>query len=146
MVELGRIEIMTKASLLSSHSAIPQEGHLGAVCRISGYLKDKHNSSMIFDPTYPLIDQSDFKLCDWKEFYGGATEANPPNDPKPLGKEVNLRLVCDSEHAGDGKTRWSHTGFFIFLNMATIVWLPKKQPTIETNCFGDNFLAMKIGM
>ena len=66
MVELGRIDIMTEASLLSPHSSMPREGHLDAVCEIFGYLKHKHNSRMIFDLTYPLIDQEDFKFFDWK--------------------------------------------------------------------------------
>ena len=145
-MELGRIEIMTKASLLSSHSAIPQEGHLGAVCRISGYLKDKHNSSMIFDPTYPLIDQADFKVFDWKEFYGGAMETITPNASKPMGKEFDLSLFCDSDHAGDSKTWQPPTEFFICLNTAPIVWLSKKQPTIETRVFGTEFVAMIIVM
>jgi hypothetical protein len=56
---------------------------------------------MVFDPTYADIDMSSFKLCDWKEFYGEATEEMPPNMPEPRGKEIELRLYVDSDHAGD---------------------------------------------
>ena len=36
------------------------------------YLKQKHNSRLVFDPTYPKIDESFFKDFDWKDFYGDA--------------------------------------------------------------------------
>jgi hypothetical protein len=100
----------------------------------------------VFDPTYPLIDLSKFKECDWKAFYGDATEAIPPNAPKPRGQEVDLRLFVDSDHAGDQLIRRSRTGFFIFLNNAPITWFSKRQPTIETSVFGAEFVAMKNGM
>ncbi len=56
MVELGHIDIVTKISLLSSHLAYPREGHLEAALHVMGYLKQKHNYCLIFDPTYPKID------------------------------------------------------------------------------------------
>jgi hypothetical protein len=51
--------------------------------------------------------------------------------------------MCDSDHAGDKRTRHSCTGFLIFCNMALIDWVSKKQATIETSVFGDEFDAMK---
>ena len=101
---------------------------------------------MLFDTTYPNIDMRDFKNCDWKEFYGNATEAALPDAPLPLGKELDLRLYVDSDHADDKDTRRSRTGYFIFLNSAPIVWFSKRQPTVETSVFGDEFVAMKNGM
>jgi hypothetical protein len=118
---------MTEVSVLSSFNAMPREGHLDAVFHIYGYIKNKHNSGMIFDPTYPNIDLSNFKECDWREFYGDVKEAIPPNAPPPRGKEVVMRLFVDSSHADDKLTRRSRTGYFIFLNMAPIAWLSKQQ-------------------
>lgn len=146
MVELGRVDIITEVSLLSSHLALPREGHLEAVFRIFAYLNCKHNSRMIFDPTYPEIDMRAFKECDWKHFYGSIKEAIPPNMPTPRGKEVDLRLFVDSDHAGDQIARRSRTGYFIYLNMAPVAWFSKKQGTIETSVFGAEFVAMKVGM
>jgi hypothetical protein len=146
LVELGRIDIITEVSLLSSHLALPREGHLEAVYHIFAYLATKHNSRLVFDPTYPDIDLAHFKECDWKSFYGDAKEAIPPNAPKPRGKEVDLRLFVDSDHAGDTATRRSRTGFLIYANMAPIVWFSKKQPTIESSVFGAEFVAMKNGV
>jgi len=68
------------------------------------------------------------------------------NAPEPLGKEVDLSLYVDSDLAGDSKTRRSRTGYFIFVNSALIMWLSKRQATIETSVFGAEFVAMKIGM
>jgi hypothetical protein len=65
MVELGHINIATKVSLLSSHLAYPREGHLKAALHVMGNLKQKHNSRLIFDPTYPNIDLSSFPTYDW---------------------------------------------------------------------------------
>jgi hypothetical protein len=66
--------------------------------------------------------------------------------PEPLGKDVDVRMMCDSDHAGDKRTRCFHTGFIIFYNMALIDWVSKKQATIETSVFGAEFVAMKHGI
>ena len=146
MVELGRVDIMTEVSTLSSHLAMPREGHQDAVYHIFAYLKRKHNARMIFDPSYPVIDMSTFKECDWRNFYGEVKEPIPFDAPEPRGKVVDLRLFVDSSHADDRMTRRSRSGHFVFLNMAPISWLSKKQPTIETSVFGAEFVAMKIGI
>lgn len=146
MVELGRVDIITEVSMLSSHLALPREGHLDAVLHIFAYLDHKHNSRMVFDPTYPEIDMSNFKECDWKHFYGDVKEAIPLNAPDPRGKEVDLRMYVDSDHAGEKLTRRSRTGFFVFMNMAPIIWYSKRQNTVETSVFGAEFVAMKNGM
>ena len=146
MVELGRVDLITEVSLLASQVAMTREGHLEEVFHIYSYLNCKHNSRKVFDPTYPEIDMSNFKECDWKSFYGDCKEAIPSNAPLPRGKEIDLRLFVDSDHAGDLRTRHSRTGFFIFMNMSPIVWYSKKQSTIETSVFGAEFVAMKSGM
>ena len=145
-VELGRVDIITEVSMLASHLAMPRDGHLEASLHIFAYLEEKHSSRIVFDPTYPEIDHSRFKECDWRALYGDAKEAIPPNAPEPRGKEVDLRLFVDSDHAGDLASRRSRTGFYIFLNMAPIVWFSKRQPTIESSVFGAEFVAMKNGM
>ena len=87
MVELGRIDIATDISMLSSYLAYPTEGHLDAALHVMGYLRLKHNSRLIFDLTYPDIDLTTFPIYDWTEFYGDVEEAIPPDMPPPLGKE-----------------------------------------------------------
>ena len=143
IVELGRVDIATEVSLLSSYLAQPREGHFEAALHIMSHLGQRHNSRMVYDPTYPTIDPDDFQRCDWDHYYEGATEAIPVNAPKPRGKEVDLRAMVDSDHAGDPQTRRSRTGYFIFCNMALIDWFSKRQPTIETSVFGAEFVALK---
>ena len=145
-VELGRVDIITEVSILASQMAQPREGHLEAVFHVFAYLKNKHNSRQIYDPTYPDIDMTNFNETNWKYFFEDVKEAIPLDAPEPRGKEVDLRLYVDADHAGDKKTRRSRTGFFIFLNCALIMWKSKKQPTIETSVFGAEFVAMKHGM
>ena len=146
MVELGRVDIATEISLLSSHLAYPREGHLEAALHVMGYLRLKHNSRLVFDPTYPKIDMDLFPKYDWTEFYGDVEEAIPPDMPEPLGKDLDVRMMCDSDHAGEQRTRRSRTGFLIFCNMALIDWVSKRQATIETSVFGAEFVAMKHGI
>ncbi len=146
MVELGRVDIITEVSMLASQLACPRDGHLEAVYRIFVYLGNKHNSRMVFDPTYYDIKMDSFKECDWREFYGNVSEPVPPNMPSPRGEEVEIRLYVDSDHAGDQLVRRSRTGYFIFMNSAPLIWFSKRQPTVETSVFGAEFVAMKNGM
>jgi hypothetical protein len=101
MVELGRIDIVIEVSMLSSYLACPRKGHLENALHVMGYLRLKHNSQLIFVPTYPDIDQTAFPSFKWMEFYGGAEEAIPPEMPPPLGKAVDLQMMVDSDHVGE---------------------------------------------
>ncbi len=61
----------------------------------------------------------------------------------PLGKDLDVHMMCNSDHIGEKRTHCSRTGFLIFCNMASIDWVSKKQATIETSVFGAKFVAMK---
>ncbi len=89
---------------------------------------------------------SSIPTYDWTEFYGDVQEAILHDMPKPLGKDLNVRMFCNSDHEGEKRTRRSRTGFFIFCNMALIDWISKKQATMETSVFGAEFVAMKHGI
>ncbi|KAL7472588.1 hypothetical protein ACHAXS_013574 [Conticribra weissflogii] len=132
--------------MLSSHMALPHQGHLEAALHIMSYLSLHHNSRLCMDPTYPVIDSTQFPVCDWSEFYGEVEEPIPPNAPEAIGKVVDLRMFVDSDHAGDQRTRRSRSGFLIYLNTALISWYSKRQSTIEMCTFGAEFVAMKTGV
>ena len=144
--ELGRIDILTEVSVLASHLAMPREGHLEAIFHLFNFLDKRHNARVVFDQSYPDLDMTAFKECDWKAFYGDVQEAIPPNAPPPRGKDVDLRMFVDSDHAGDRRTRRSRTGLIFYLNLAPITWYSEKQATIETTVFKAEFVAMKQGM
>ena len=116
---------LLKVSMLASNLALPREGNIKAMYHILSYLRDRDNKSMCFDPTYPEIDMINFKECDWDTFYGDTKEASLPNAPEPRGREDDLHLYVDSDHAGEELTRRSRTGVFIFLNLAPVVWFSK---------------------
>jgi hypothetical protein len=84
-----------------------------------------------------------FPQFNWTKFYCDVEESIPVDMPEPLGKDVDICMMCDSDHAGDKRTRCSCTGFLIFCNMALIDWVSKKQATIEISVFGAKFIAMK---
>ena len=82
MVELGRVDICTEVSMMSSHLALPIEGHLESVFHMFAYLKKNHNSEMVFDPLETVIDMSDLPREDWSlSIYGDVREEIPPTCP-----------------------------------------------------------------
>ena len=144
IVELGRADIAMETSALASMMASPRNGHLNAVFHMFAFLKIKHNGVMVFDPTEPDLDISQFPVEDWSaSAYGECKEELPPNAPKSRGLGFTMRSFVDSDHAGDTITRRSRTGFIIFLNSAPIYWYSKKQGSVETSSFGSEFIAMK---
>jgi len=142
-VELGCIEITVEVSMLSSHVALPREGHLQQVFYIFTFLKYHHNSSIVFDPSYPEIDYDKFERKDWQNFYGIDREQLPGNMPEPMEKEFIIQYFVDADHAGVKLTRKSRTEFIVNLNCAPIYWYSKKQTSIEMSSFGSVFVAMK---
>jgi len=143
-IELGRLDIHVHVSMLSSFLACPRVGHLEQTLHIFAYLKKYDRSTMVFDDTLPVIDESKFQTYDWTEFYRDAKEDIPLNCPMARGKEVHMYCFCDADHAGDRVTRRSQTGIIIFLNRAPITWYSKKQNTVESSTFGSEFVALRI--
>ena len=145
MCELGRIDILVNVAMLSSFLVSPREGHLNQCFHIFAYLKKHKRSTMVFDDTEPIYDDSRFPAAnaDWSEFYPEAAEAIPPNMPEPRGKPVSMSCFVDADHAGCRVTRRSHTGVIIFVNRAPILWYSKRQNTVESSTFGSEFIAMK---
>ena len=144
MVELGRIDICCEVSMMSSHLALPREGHLQQLYHMFGYLSKCHNSEIVFDPSEPDIDRNQFPRKDWEATeFGEIKEILPPGAPPARGFGFTMRAFVDADHAGDVVTRRSRTGFVVYLNNAPIYWLSKKQNSVETSSFGSEFMAMK---
>ena len=75
-VRLGRIDIETEVSKLSSFLAALREDHLSQALHIFAYLKKYHNSGIVFDPTYPDVNEDYFKANDDGSTFTG-TKVNP---------------------------------------------------------------------
>jgi hypothetical protein len=146
IIELGRIDILVQVSMLSSHLALPREGHLEQVFHVFAYLKAHDRSTLVFDDTEPVIDERRFKKCDWAEFYPEAAEAIPPNAPEPRGKPITVHCFVDANHGGCRITRRSQTGVLVFCNRAPIIWHSKRQNTVESSTFGSEFVAMRTAL
>ena len=128
---------------MSSHLALPCEGHLYKLFHIFAYLKWKHRDWMVFDPTDPSIDNDDFPRHDWEKHYGEVNEVIPTNDPSPQGKVFDMIGYVDADLAGDKVIRRSRTGFVIYLNQSPIYWFSKRQNGVECSTFGSEFNNMK---
>jgi hypothetical protein len=145
-VEIGRIDIFLEVSLLSQYQANPRFGHLEAIYHIFAYLKKHPDMGCIaYDSKRPDIDERIFHHnADWNDFYGDVEEELPPNMPEPRGHSVTTSAFVDANHAGNVVTRRSHTGIFLFVQNAPIIWFSKRQNTVEAATFGSEFVALRI--
>ena len=107
MVGIGIVDIITEVSIMESHTSMHMEGHLDMVLHLFAFLRQNYNSSMTFNPTYPVIYMNDFKGCKWKYFYGYLKEAIPSNAPEERGEKVDIRVYVDSNQAEEKNTRRS---------------------------------------
>ena len=102
----------------------------------------QHKSRLVFDPTYPVIDEDCFELQDWRHVYVNVSYGIMSNTPKFLRKGLFMKAYCDSDHLGEKFTCQYRSRFFVILNMAPICWFSKKQTSLETSTFGSDFVAM----
>ena len=91
-IEIGRVDIHTKVSLLSSYQAAPSEGHLEQLLRIVAFLKRKPKLTLYFDPKEARLDENMFNGNECTQFldhYRDAKEELPDRVPKPRGERSN---------------------------------------------------------
>ncbi len=146
IVELGRVDICLEVSMMSSHLALPREGHFEQLFHIFAYLKAHHNTELVYDPSDPVIDESKFEAKDWTSSEFGhidGKEEIPANMPEPRGLGFVIVAKVDSDHASDTVTRRSRSGMFVWINNSLVHWWSKKQNSVETSSFGSEFTAMK---
>ena len=57
-----------------------------------------------------------------------------------------MQYTCyvDADHARDKLTRKSVTGIVLFMNNTPIVWVSKRQKTVETSTYGSELIAARI--
>ena len=146
IVELGRIDICLEVSMMSSHLALPREGHLEQVFQIFVYLKKYHNTELVYDPCDPVVNEHEFEQRDWMASEFGhlqGVEVVLPNMPEPRGMGFVMRAKVDADHAADTIMRRSRTGFLVYLNSGAVYWWSKKQTGVESSSFGLELIAMK---
>ena len=152
--KLGRIDIVYETSVLSQYLAQPRVGHLQQCLNIFYYLKHRGDRSWLtadptsFDINWVPRSEGDIhtqeRATAMKELYPDACDEVAINMPDPRGKEVDINVFVDADHAGNVITRRSHTGVILMCNMTPVQWYSKKQNTIETSTFGSEFIALRI--
>ena len=87
IITLGRFDISFAINTLSRYSMAPREGHMLAMNRVFGYLRQLPKGRILIDTTQPVIRQEiDInKAHDWIEFYPDAEEDLPADRPRPRG-------------------------------------------------------------
>ena len=64
-VELRRVDNLLETALMSTHLALPRQGHLEQLYHIFGYLKAHPKRNLFFDLQHPKVDERAFKEYDW---------------------------------------------------------------------------------
>jgi hypothetical protein len=145
IIVLGRFEIVYATSAMSRFNMLPREGHLKAVKRILSYLKTFPKGREIIDTSYP--DHSMYPVEDhsnWMELYPDASEEIPKDLPPEKGPRVRMTVYVDADHAHDLVTRRSITGILVMLNNTPIIWISKRQKTVETSNYGSELVASRV--
>ena len=86
--DIVRVDILLEVTLLSSQLTLPRVGHLQAIYRVFGYLKQVPKRKLYFDPRKPMISEDRFQKFYWEDFYPDACEPIPLGMPRPRGKSV----------------------------------------------------------
>ena len=65
---------------------------------------------------------------------------------EPKGMEAKLTVYVDADHARNKVTRRSVTGIIMLLNNTPLVWISKRQKTVETSTYGSELVAARIAI
>ncbi len=148
IITLGRFDIAYAVQSLARYSMGPREGHLKAMQRVFGYLRNHPDGCLMIDISDPPIrDKANISSgYNWSEFYPNACEDIPPNIPEPRGMKGKITAYVDADHARDKLTRRSVTGIVILLNNTPIAWVSRRQKTVETSTYGSELVAARIAV
>jgi hypothetical protein len=148
IVEVGRIDVSHAVSVLSSYMSMPRIGHLVEVLHVFAYLKMRPDLSLILDARDPILKRDLSLSADksWMDFYPDAEEPIPSNMPKSRGEPLSTHAYVDADWAGNLLNRRSHTGIVLFLQSAPIIWISKRQKTVETSTYGAELCATKLAV
>ena len=119
-----------------------------ALHRVFGYLAKFPSGKIIIDTSKPPIREEMMitKGQNWIEFYPDAMEELPPKMPSPKGTSTTITCFVDSDHARDQVTRRSVTGILLLLDNTPLVWVCKRQRTVETSTYGAELVAAKMAV
>ena len=148
LITLGRFDIQFAISTLSQYSMAPRVGHMTALHRVFGYLARYPDSMIPMDVADAPIRKEAVitKGQNWIEFYPDAGEDIPPDMLTPMGEEARLTVYVDADHARDQVTRRSVTGIMLLVNNTPLVWISKRQKTVESSTYGSELVAARVAI
>ena len=148
LITLGRFDIQFAISTLSQYSMAPRKGHMQALQRVFGYLKHYADGMIPIDiASAPIRDKAIVtKGQNWIEFYPDAEEDVPAKMLDPMGEEAQLTVYVDADHARDQVTRRSVTGIILLVNNTPLIWVSKRQKTVETSTYGSELVAARLAI
>src|SRR5688500_2481046 len=121
----------------------PREGHMAALQRVFGYLKQNNKGSLMIDAGLPPVRDTIETTVepDWTEFYPDVVENIPSERPEPIGKLCTMTTYVDADHARDQVTRRPVSGVVMLLNNTPLSWLSKCQKTVESSTYGSEMVT-----
>jgi Reverse transcriptase (RNA-dependent DNA polymerase) len=146
IAQLGRFDIAQAINSLSRFSAAPRQGHLDHAIRIFAYLKRRKHMAICIDSRPPLIDHGSVHSCgepDLSTIYPDACEDLDPKLPVPLGPELEITGVMDSDHAHDHMTRRSVSGILLFVGRTPVMAFSKRQGAVQASTYGAEFVVAR---
>jgi hypothetical protein len=145
-VSLCHIDICFAVCSLSRFCACPREGHFKRALWIWGYLKKYPGRSLKRDHnTFQLQSELlDTDLIDFTEQYAYAREKIDTKFPRPMGKELDVSVYVDSDHAHDKVSGRSISGVMVMVGSTPIIWKSKRQGAVQTSTYGAEFSAMRL--
>jgi Reverse transcriptase (RNA-dependent DNA polymerase) len=148
LITLGRFDIQFAISTLSQYSMAPRAGHMNALHRVFGYLARYAEGMIPIDVADAPIRKEAVvtKGQNWIEFYPDAEEDIPYDMLTPMGEEATMTVYVDADHARDQVTRRSVTGIMLLVNNTPLVWISKRQKTVESSTYGSELVAARVAI
>jgi hypothetical protein len=146
VVSLCWIDICYAILSLSRFCSCPREGHMTRALGIWGYLKKYPHRCLNINPDkYPIKGENiDYNLVDFMEQYNYASKEIDPKFPEPMGKELDISMFFDSDHAHNKVMGCSISGVNVMVGSTPIVWKSKRQGAVQTSTYGAEFSAMRL--
>ena len=143
---IGRLDICFAVSPLSRFSTNPRQDHLTLALHVMGYMKKYPNRRIVIDSNPMTIDDElrnrNFDP-DFLDDYKDPEEDLDPNLPEPFGRELEITMFFDADHAHDIATRRSITGLIAFVGSTPVMWSSRRQGCIASSIYCAKFIAMR---
>ena len=95
IITLGRFDIAYAVNSLARFGMQPRAGHMRAMQRIFGYLRQYPEGHIPIDPNFRKLEdhtKHGGEKHHWVEYYPDAEEMLPPDQPEPITEAARISL------------------------------------------------------